>query len=162
MGQKIIQLYKKFDKYKYVDDESIYYKILPSLRLNQYKSDNETYFYNWAYLNDKAQKEYIETGNIQPFNWRSGNNLWLYDIVILKDAKKVMRKLIDKFKLNVIDSPLPSFVVADCPFNVATSVFKVVISEVLVLIESFVVEDKSIVSIKGSYDLPVPALVADK
>ena len=98
MGQKIIQLYKKFDKYKYVDDESIYYKILPSLRLNQYKSDNETYFYNWAYLNDKAQKEYIETGNIQPFNWRSGNNLWLYDIVILKDAKKVMRKLIDKFK----------------------------------------------------------------
>ena len=98
MGQSIIELYKKFDKYKYVDDESIYYKILPSLRLNQYKSDNETYFYNWAYLNDKAQKEYIETGNIQPFNWRSGNNLWLYDIVILKDAKKVMRKLIDKFK----------------------------------------------------------------
>ena len=98
MGQSIIELYKKFDKYKYVDDESIYYKILPSLRLNQYKSDNETYFYNCAYLNDKAQKEYIETGNIQPFNWRSGNNLWLYDIVILKDAKKVMRKLIDKFK----------------------------------------------------------------
>ena len=61
-------------------------------------SDNKTFFYNWAYLNDKAQKEYIETGNIQPFNWRSGNNLWLYDIVILKDAKKVMRELIEKFK----------------------------------------------------------------
>ena len=98
MGQSIIELYKKFDKYKYVDEESIYYKILPSLRLNQYKSDNKTFFYNWAYLNDKAQKEYIETGNIQPFNWRSGNNLWLYDIVILKDAKKVMRELIAKFK----------------------------------------------------------------
>ena len=98
MGQKIIELYKKFDKYKYLDEESIYYKILPSLRLNQYKSDNETYFYNWAYLNDKAEKEYIQTGNIQPFNWRSGNNLWLYDIVILKDAKKVMRELIEKFK----------------------------------------------------------------
>ena len=98
MGQSIIELYKKFDKYKYVDEESIYYKILPSLRLNQYKSDNETYFYNWAYLNDKAEKEYIQTGNIQPFNWRSGNNLWLYDIVILKDAKKVMRELIEKFK----------------------------------------------------------------
>ena len=98
MGQSIIELYKKFDKYKYVDEESIYYKILPSLRLNQYKSDNKTFFYNWAYLNDKAQKEYIETGNIQPFNWRSGNNLWLYDIVILKDAKKVMRELIEKFK----------------------------------------------------------------
>ena len=98
MGQSIIELYKKFDKYKYVDEESIYYKILPSLRLNQYKSDNKTFFYNWAYLNDKAQKEYIETGNIQPFNWRSGNNLWLYDIVILKDTKKVMRALIEKFK----------------------------------------------------------------
>ena len=98
MGQKIIELYKKFHKYKYVDEQSIYYKILPSLRLNQYKSDNKTFFYNWAYLNDKAQKEYIETGNIQPFNWRSGNNLWLYDIVILKDAKKVMRELIEKFK----------------------------------------------------------------
>ena len=98
MGQSIIELYKKFDKYKYLDEESIYYKILPSLRLNQYKSDNKTFFYNWAYLNDKAQKEYIETGNIQPFNWRSGNNLWLYDIVILKDAKKVMRELIEKFK----------------------------------------------------------------
>ena len=98
MGQKIIELYKKFDKYKYLDEESIYYKILPSLRLNQYKSDNKTFFYNWAYLNDKAQKEYIETGNIQPFNWRSGNNLWLYDIVILKDTQKVMRALIEKFK----------------------------------------------------------------
>ena len=98
MGQSIIELYKKFDKYKYVDEESIYYKILPSLRLNQYKSDNKTFFYNWAYLNDKAQKEYIETGNIQPFNWRSGNNLWLYDIVILKDTQKVMRALIEKFK----------------------------------------------------------------
>ena len=102
MGQSIIELYKKFHKYKYVDEQSIYYKILPSLRLNQYKSDNKTFFYNWAYLNDKAQKEYIETGNIQPFNWRSGNNLWLYDIVILKDAKKVMRELIEKFKQELI------------------------------------------------------------
>ena len=102
MGQSIIELYKKFHKYKYVDEQSIYYKILPSLRLNQYKSDNKTFFYNWAYLNDTAQKEYIETGNIQPFNWRSGNNLWLYDIVILKDAKKVMRELIEKFKQELI------------------------------------------------------------
>jgi len=98
MGQSIIELYKKFDKYKYVDEQSIYYKILPSLRLNQFKTDNETFFYNWAYLSDKAEKEYIETGNIQPFNWRSGKNLWLYDIVILKDAKKVMSELIEKFK----------------------------------------------------------------
>jgi len=98
MGQSIIKLYKKFDRYKWVDEQTIYFKILPSLRLNQYKSDNETYFYNWAYLSDKTEKEYIETGNIQPFNWRSGNNLWLYDIVILKDAKKVMRELIAKFK----------------------------------------------------------------
>ena len=98
MGQNIIKLYKKFDKYKWLDEQSIYYKILPSLRLNQYKSDEQTYFYNWAYLSDKIQKEYINTGNIQPFNWRSGNNLWLYDIVILKDAKKVMNELIEKFK----------------------------------------------------------------
>ena len=98
MGQSIIKLYKKFDKYKWLDEQSIYYKILPSLRLNQYKSDEQTYFYNWAYLSDKIQKEYINTGNIQPFNWRSGNNLWLYDIVILKDAKKVMNELIEKFK----------------------------------------------------------------
>ena len=98
MGQNIINLYKQFDKYKYVSNDTIYYKILPSLRLNQYKSDEQTYFYNWAYLSDKIQKEYINTGNIQPFNWRSGNNLWLYDIVILKDAKKVMNGLIEKFK----------------------------------------------------------------
>ena len=98
MGQNIIKLYKKFDKYKWLNEQSIYYKILPSLRLNQYKSDEQTYFYNWAYLSDKIQKEYINTGNIQPFNWRSGNNLWLYDIVILKDAKKVMNELIEKFK----------------------------------------------------------------
>ena len=49
MGQNIIKLYKKFDKYKWLDEQSIYYKILPSLRLNQYKSDEQTYFYNWAY-----------------------------------------------------------------------------------------------------------------
>ena len=98
MGQSIINLYKQFDKYKYVSNDTIYYKILPSLRLNQYKTDHKTYFYNWAYLSDKAEQEYIETGIIQPFNWKSGKNLWLYDIVILKDTQKVMRELINKFK----------------------------------------------------------------
>ena len=39
MGQNIINLYKQFDKYKYVSNDTIYYKILPSLRLNQYKTD---------------------------------------------------------------------------------------------------------------------------
>ena len=81
MGTSIINLYKQFDKYKYVSNDTIYYKILPSLRLNQYKTDHKTYFYNWAYLNDKAEKEYIDTGHIQCFNWKSGNNLWLAEFV---------------------------------------------------------------------------------
>tara|TARA_Y100001963_G_C6720420_1_gene418879 strand:+ start:529 stop:921 length:393 start_codon:yes stop_codon:yes gene_type:complete len=98
MGQSIIELYKKFNKYQNIDEQSIYFKILPSLRLKQYQSDEKTYFYNWAYLSDKAEQEYIETGIIQPFNWKSGKNLWLYDIVILKDTQKVMRELINKFK----------------------------------------------------------------
>ena len=98
MGKRIVNLYKQLDKYKNISEDIIYYKILPSLRLNQYKTDNKTYFYNWAYLNDKAEKEYIDTGNIQCFNWKSGNKLWLYDIIINKDSFKVMRNLISYFK----------------------------------------------------------------
>ena len=114
MGQNIINLYKQFDKYKYVSNDTIYYKILPSLRLNQYKTDHKTYFYNWAYLNDKAEKEYIEqlsiakvkTNQNDAINCYSGsiNNLELILSVIIAVmvevaiATKIIRKS-DKIKL---------------------------------------------------------------
>ena len=50
--QMIISLYKKFDKYKDFSREDLYYHILPSIKLKQYKlhydKDVLIGFTNWS------------------------------------------------------------------------------------------------------------------
>ena len=99
---EIINLYYKFDKYKKNTYPELYYHILPSINLNQYKifkDEQGIYgFVNWAYLSKEVEKSYIKTSKIYKNEWKSGDYLWLYDIVILRKSKEVMSWVYNYFK----------------------------------------------------------------
>jgi hemolysin-activating ACP:hemolysin acyltransferase len=91
---EVISLYKKFDRYKNSTNEDIYYHLLPSFKLNQYKIHRDENmiiaFTNWAFLNKDAENRLISTGLIKDNEWKSGNNLWHIDTVCAKNIRKVM------------------------------------------------------------------------
>ena len=99
---EVIGLYYNFDKYKKNTYPELYYHILPSINLNQYKvfrDEQEIFgFVNWAYLSKEIEKSYIETSTIYKNEWKSGDYLWLYDIVILRKSKEVMSWVYNYFK----------------------------------------------------------------
>ena len=99
---KIINLYYLFPKYQNNTYQELFYHILPSLKLNQYKlfedKDGVFGFVNWAYLNNDIEKEYIKNSKIYKNEWKSGVNLWLYDIVIIRKSKEVMSWVYNYFK----------------------------------------------------------------
>ena len=99
---EIINLYYKFDKYKKNTYPELYYHILPSINLNQYKVFKDEQgifgFVNWAYLSKEIENSYIQTSTIYKNEWKSGDYLWLYDIVILRKSKKVMSWVYNYFK----------------------------------------------------------------
>ena len=55
-------------------------------------------FVNWAFLNEEAEELYKKTGIIKNDKWQSGSRLWLYDIVILRNARIVMSWVYNYFK----------------------------------------------------------------
>ena len=99
---KIINLYYLFPKYKNNTYQELFYHILPSLKLNQYKlfedKDGVFGFVNWAYLNNDIEKQYIKNSKIYKNEWKSGVNLWFYDIVIIRKSKEVMSWVYNYFK----------------------------------------------------------------
>ena len=99
---EIINLYFKFDKYKKNTYPELYYHILPSINLNQYKVFKDEQgifgFVNWAYLSEQIEKDYIRTSKIYKSEWKSGDYLWLYDIVIIRKSKEVMSWVYNYFK----------------------------------------------------------------
>ena len=99
---KIINLYYSFPKYQNNTYQDLFYHILPSLKLNQYKlfeDKNGVFgFVNWAYLNKDVEKEYVKNSKIYKNEWKSGVNLWLYDIVIIRKSKEVMSWVYNYFK----------------------------------------------------------------
>jgi hemolysin-activating ACP:hemolysin acyltransferase len=103
--QQIISLYKSFDKYKEFTREELYYHILPSIKLNQYKIIKENNkvvaFANWAYLDNNSEKEYKQTGDFSNESWKSGDNPWVIDVVSKINGVKManwLRSFFKKFK----------------------------------------------------------------
>ncbi len=98
----IIKLFQTFDKYKDNSYQELYYHILPSINLNQYKTFKDEKglygFVNWAKLDNKDEDQYNQTGFLYKSQWNSGKNIWLYDIVIIRKAKEVMRWVYNYFK----------------------------------------------------------------
>ena len=86
--QQIISLYKSFDRYKEYTREDLYYHILPSFKLNQYKIIKENNkvvsFANWAYLDNDSEKEFKKTGDFSNDAWKSGDNPWVIDVISKK------------------------------------------------------------------------------
>jgi len=100
--QQIISLYKSFDKYKEFTREDLYYHILPSIKLNQYKTIKENNkvvsFANWAFLDNISEKEYKKTGDVSNKSWKSGSNPWVIDVVSQTNGGKITHWLRHFFK----------------------------------------------------------------
>jgi len=103
--QNIISLYKSFDKYKEFTREELYYHILPSIKLNQYKTIKENNkvvsFANWAFLDNSSEKEYKKTKDFSNKSWKSGSNPWVIDVVSQTNGAKManwLRHFFKKFK----------------------------------------------------------------
>ena len=99
---QIISLYKSFDKYNEYTREELYYHILPSVKLNQYKIIKENNkvvsFANWAYLDNDSEKEYKKTGDFSDESFKSGNNPWVIDVVSKINGVKITNWLRHNFK----------------------------------------------------------------
>ena len=100
--EEVINLFKKFDRYKNKHDSQLHYYLEPSIKFNQYKKfydNNELVgFVNWAYIHDIVEKRFKQTGKIKPNEWNSGNNLWLIEIVSIKNTFKMMRWVYHYFR----------------------------------------------------------------
>ena len=100
--EEVINLFKKFDRYKNKTDEELKYYLEPSIKLNQFKKFYENNqligFVNWAYIHELVEKRFKQTGKIKSNEWKSGNNLWLIEIVSLKNTFKMMRWFYHYFK----------------------------------------------------------------
>jgi hemolysin-activating ACP:hemolysin acyltransferase len=99
---QVISFYKKFDRYKNHSNEDLYYHLLPSFKLNQYKihkdKNDMIAFTNWAFLNKDAENRFISTGILEYEDWKSGNNVWHIDTICVKNIRKVMDWTKEYFK----------------------------------------------------------------
>ena len=99
---QIISLYKKFDRNKEYTREDLYYHILPSIKLNQYKIIKENNkvvsFANWAYLDNVSEQEFKKTGDFSNEFWKSGPNAWVIDVVSKINGAKITHWLRHNFK----------------------------------------------------------------
>jgi len=97
--QDVINLFNQFDRYK---GKQLNTYLEPSIKLNQYKKfydNNELVgFVNWAYIHDIVEKRFKQTGKIKSNEWNSGNNLWLIEIVSIKNTFKMMRWVYHYFR----------------------------------------------------------------
>jgi len=97
--QDVINLFNNFDRYK---GKELTNYLEPSIKLNQYKKfydNNELVgFVNWAYIHDLVEKRFKQTGKIKSNEWNSGNNLWLIEIVSVKNTFKMMRWVYNYFR----------------------------------------------------------------
>ena len=93
--QVVVELYKKFDRYKDNTYEELYQHILPSFQLEQYKihkdGENVIAFTNWAFLSKEAENRYLKTTELEPGDWNSGSRPWHIDTVCIGNIIKVHR-----------------------------------------------------------------------
>ena len=91
-----------FPKYQNNSYHELYYHVIPSIQLNQFKifedEDGVYGFVNWAYLNKSTEQTYQQYSKIYKNEWNNGSNLWLYDIIISRKTKEVMSWVYNYFK----------------------------------------------------------------
>ena len=100
--QDIVELFRNFKRYDSMDDNDLRLYLMPSMRLKQcklfYDNDELVGFVNWAYLHNLVEKRFKDSGKIKQTEWKSGNNLWLIEIVSKKNTFSMMRWVYNHFK----------------------------------------------------------------
>jgi hemolysin-activating ACP:hemolysin acyltransferase len=100
--QQIVDLFRHYDKHNLMTDDQLRLYLMPSIRLGQclriYDGEELVAFANWAYLHHLVEQRFKNTGKIKPSEWKSGNNLWIIEIVSIGKTKELMKQLINKFK----------------------------------------------------------------
>ena len=124
-----ITLFKKFDRYKDHTKSEIYEHLEEPFRLMQYKTikdkdGNVVAFANWALFNIKAEKMYTKHLSIDRGAWQSGFRVWLIDVVCDRDAKKLMKWIINYFKKFLLVGERINWLRLDDQFNIIRRSFK--------------------------------------
>jgi len=87
--EQIIELYKKFDKYKTNTKEQLLCHIQQSIKLKQYKvhkkNNKIVAFTNWAFMSERHEEHYKKTGQMLFNFWDSGDNCWIVDSICHDD-----------------------------------------------------------------------------
>jgi len=100
--QDIVNLFRNFKKYNSISDSDLRLYLIPSINLKQYKKfydgDKLVGFVNWAYIHNLTEKRFKVSGKIKPNEWKSGYNLWLIEIVSIKNTFSMMRYIYNYFK----------------------------------------------------------------
>ena len=77
--EEVINLFKKFDRYKNKTDEELKYYLEPSIKLNQFKKFYENNqligFVNWAYIHELVEKDLNKQARL---NLTNGNLVIIY------------------------------------------------------------------------------------
>lgn len=100
--QDVVDLFRNFKKYDCMTDNELRLYLMPSMNLKQckrfYKGEQLVGFVNWAYIHNLTEQRFKKTGKIMATEWKSGNNLWLIEIVSIKNTFKMMRTIYNYFK----------------------------------------------------------------
>lgn len=108
--QDVVDLFRNFRKYDCMTDNQLRLYLMPSMNLKQckkfYEGETLVGFVNWAYIHNLTEQRFKKTGKIMATEWKSGNNLWLIEIVSIKNTFKMMRTIYNYFKqiLNINQS----------------------------------------------------------
>ena len=99
--QEIVDLFRTYNKYDSMTDNQLRLYLMPSISLGQYKKfydgDKLIGFVNWAYIHNLTEQRFRKSGKIMATEWKSGNNLWLIEIVSIKNTFKMMREIYKYF-----------------------------------------------------------------
>ena len=100
--QDIVNLFRTYNKYDSMTDNQLRLYLMPSISLGQckkfYDGDKLVGFMNWAYIHNLTEQRFKKTGKIMATEWKSGNNLWIVEIVSIKNTFKMMREIYKFFK----------------------------------------------------------------
>lgn len=100
--QDVVDLFRNYKKYDSYTDSELRLYLMPSISLKQCKKfyDKEQLigFVNWAYIHDFTEHRFKKTGKLKRTEWKSGNNLWLVEIVSIKNTFTMMREIYNFFK----------------------------------------------------------------
>ena len=100
--QDVVDLFRNFKKYDAMNDNELRLYLMPSMNLKQckkfYEGNKLVGFVNWAYIHNLTEQRFKKTGKIKSNEWKSGNNIWLIEIVSIKNTFNMMRDIYNYFK----------------------------------------------------------------